>query len=46
MGLGIKLKSFSIDYALTNIGQTTGLLSNVFSLVIDINKKNVKEEQN
>ena len=46
MGLGIKLKSFSIDYALTNIGQTTGLLSNVFSLVLDINKKSIKEEQN
>ena len=44
IGLGIQLKSFAIDYALTNIGQNTGLLSNVFSLKIDINKKKVTEE--
>jgi len=39
MGLGVKIKSLHIDYALTNIGQSVGLLSNVFSLKIDINKK-------
>lgn len=43
MGLGIKIKSFSIDYALTNIGESTGLLSNVFSLTMDINKKPIPE---
>lgn len=39
MGLGVKIKSLSIDYALTNIGQSIGLLSNVISLKIDITKK-------
>ena len=39
MGLGVKIKSIHIDYALTNIGQSVGLLSNVFSLKLDINKK-------
>ena len=39
MGLGVKIKSLHIDYALTNIGQSVGLLSNVISLKIDINKK-------
>ena len=39
MGLGVKLKSIHIDYALTNVGQNVGLLSNVFSLKLDINKK-------
>jgi len=39
MGLGVKIKSIHIDYALANIGQSVGLLSNVFSLKFDINKK-------
>ena len=43
MGLGVKIKSLHIDYALTNIGQSVGLLSNVFSLKIDINKREKSE---
>ena len=39
MGLGVKIRSLYIDYALTNVGQSVGLLSNVFSLKIDINKR-------
>lgn len=39
MGVGIKIKNFSIDYALTNIGnQSDGLYSNVFSLRLDFDK--------
>ena len=38
-GVGIKLSYFSIDYALTDIGdQSAALFSNVFSIRIDINK--------
>jgi hypothetical protein len=43
IGLGVKIKSLHIDYALTNIGQSVGLLSNVFSLKIDINKREKSE---
>nr|WP_294894313.1 PorV/PorQ family protein [uncultured Pedobacter sp.] len=40
LGLGIKIKNFSIDYALTNIGnQSDGLYSNVFSIRLDFDKK-------
>ncbi|MGL4599536.1 MAG: PorV/PorQ family protein [Bacteroidia bacterium] len=40
MGLGLRLKGFAIDYALTDIGDNSvALYSNVFSLRIDINKK-------
>ena len=39
LGLGVKIKSIYIDYALTNVGQSVGLLSNVFSIKIDINRK-------
>ncbi len=39
-GIGVKIKSFSIDYALSNITQSVGLYSNVFSLKMDINKSN------
>jgi hypothetical protein len=40
IGVGVKIKSVSIDYALTDIGdQSVALYSNVFSLKIDINKK-------
>ena len=38
-GLGVKIRGISIDYALTNIGQSVGLLSNVFSFKVDINKE-------
>jgi hypothetical protein len=37
MGLGVRLRNLSIDYALTNIGSASGTLySNVFSLKLDI----------
>ena len=40
IGLGIKIKSVTIDYALTDIGdQSVALYSNVFSIKVDINKK-------
>ncbi len=40
-GIGVKLKSISIDYALTDIGdQSVALYSNVFSVRMDINRKN------
>jgi hypothetical protein len=36
LGVGIKINNFSIDYALTDIGnQSDGLYSNVFSLKLD-----------
>jgi len=39
-GVGIKIKSFALDYALTNIGDASvALYSNIFSLKFDINKK-------
>jgi hypothetical protein len=41
IGVGVKFKSFSLDYALTDIGdQSLALYSNVFSLKLDINHKN------
>lgn len=39
MGLGVKLGKLTIDYALTNIGSQETLYSNVFSLKLDIQKK-------
>lgn len=40
IGLGVRIKMVTIDYALTDIGdQSVALYSNVFSLKIDINKK-------
>ncbi len=39
LGVGIKLKNLSIDYALTNIGSSANLYSNVFSLRLIINKQ-------
>ncbi len=40
MGLGLKIKQFSIDYALTDIGDVSvALYSHVFSLKLEINKK-------
>jgi len=39
-GIGVKLPYVSIDYALTDIGdQSVALFSNVFSLRLDINKR-------
>lgn len=39
-GLGVQFKKFSIDYALTDIGdRSVALYSNVFSVRIDINHK-------
>ncbi len=41
MGIGFKFKQFSIDYALTNIGQVSEVLySHVFSLKLNFNKRN------
>lgn len=37
-GVGIKIKAFSLDYALTD-NTTAGLYSNIFSVKFDINKK-------
>jgi hypothetical protein len=40
IGIGVKIKSVTIDYALTDIGdQSVALYSNVFSIKVDINKK-------
>lgn len=40
IGLGIRIKRFQLDYALTDIGdQSVALYSNVFSLKIDFEKK-------
>jgi hypothetical protein len=39
-GVGIKIKSFALDYALTNIGNASvALYSNIFSIKFDINKR-------
>lgn len=39
IGLGIRIKNFSIDYALTNVGnQSDALYSNVFSLRLDFER--------
>lgn len=40
IGIGVRIKSVTIDYALTDIGdQSVSLYSNVFSIKVDINKK-------
>lgn len=40
IGIGIKIKNLTIDYALTDIGdQSVALYSNVFSLKLDLYKK-------
>ncbi|MGZ5304300.1 MAG: putative type IX sorting system protein PorV2 [Bacteroidia bacterium] len=40
IGIGVKIKSVTIDYALTDVGDLSGTLySNVFSIKVDINKK-------
>lgn len=39
MGVGIKIKNFSLDYALTNVGNSSdALYSNVFSIRLDFEK--------
>jgi hypothetical protein len=39
-GVGVKYKIFTLDYALTDIGdKSTALYSNIISLKVDINKK-------
>ena len=40
IGLGLKIKSFTLDYALSNIGSGgVSLYSNIFSLKFDLFKK-------
>jgi len=40
IGVGVKIKSVTIDYALTDIGdQSVALYSNVFSIKVDLNKR-------
>lgn len=40
LGLGVRIKQFTIDYAYTDIGDASvALYSNVFSLKFDLNKK-------
>lgn len=40
IGLGLKIRSVALDYALTNIGESNGaLISNVFSLRFDLYKQ-------
>lgn len=40
LGIGIKIKSLTIDYALTDVGDASvALYSNIFSLKLDINRK-------
>lgn len=40
LGVGVKYKIFTLDYALTDIGdRSVALYSNIFSLKIDLNKK-------
>jgi hypothetical protein len=42
-GVGVKYKMFTLDYALTDIGdRSTALYSNIFSLKVDLNPKKVK----
>ena len=42
-GAGVKYRMFTLDYALTDIGdRSVALYSNIFSLKIDINKKTGK----
>jgi hypothetical protein len=46
MGIGIRLRNLTIDYALTNIGSQETLYSNVFSLKLDIYKTKTSTEKN
>jgi hypothetical protein len=40
IGVGVRIKSFYLDYAFTNFGnRSVALYSNVFSIKVDINKK-------
>jgi hypothetical protein len=38
-GAGVRIKGISIDYALANVTESVGLLSHVFSLKFNINKR-------
>ncbi|HXC06630.1 MAG TPA: PorV/PorQ family protein [Bacteroidia bacterium] len=41
IGVGVKFKAFTLDYALTDIGdQSVALYSNIFSLKLDLNHRN------
>ncbi|MBA3898708.1 MAG: PorV/PorQ family protein [Bacteroidetes bacterium] len=41
MGVGVRIKGFTLDYALTDVGdQSVALYSNIFSLKFDINRRN------
>jgi hypothetical protein len=41
MGVGVKIKGITLDYALTDVGdQSVALYSNIFSLRFDINRRN------
>jgi len=45
VGVGVRIKDFYIDYALTNVGnQSVALFSNVFSLRADIHKDMFKKK--
>jgi hypothetical protein len=45
-GLGLKIKSVNIDYALTNVGESTkSMFSHIFSLSVNINKKIASVEE-
>jgi hypothetical protein len=39
VGVGLRIKMIYLDYALSNVGEQVGLKSNVFTLRVDINKK-------
>jgi hypothetical protein len=45
MGIGLRLKNLTIDYALTNIGSQETLYSHVFSLKLDIYKHKTTTEK-
>ena len=45
-GIGLKIKSITIDYALTDVGDLSqSLYSHIFSVFVDINKKNEGTEE-
>lgn len=46
VGIGVRIKDFYIDYALTDVGnQSVALFSNVFSLRVDIHKDMFKKKE-
>ena len=45
-GIGLKIKSITIDYALTDVGDLSqSMYSHIFSVFVDINKKNEGTEE-